>query len=533
MLKVLLKKQITEVFKSYFYDAKKNKMRSKAAIAGWIIFFFLIMVGMLGGIFTFLSLTLCKGLVPAGLGWLYFLVMGGIAILLGAFGSVFNTYSGLYLARDNDLLLSMPIPAGTIIASRLMNVYLMGAMYSAVVFIPALAVYTIVAGAAVLRLACGVIQFLIITVIVLLLSCVLGWVVAKISLRLKNKSLVTVLVSLLFIGGYYFFYFRASDMISDMILNAAVYGEKIKGSAYGLYLFGRIGEGDLAAAAVFAGGTAVISALVWLVLSRSFLNIVTSGGSAEKARYVEKPVKEKSVFGALLGKELGRFVSSSSYMLNCGLGILLIPACGVLLLVKGSVIVGTLDEVFSARTGTAEILICTLLCGLAAMNDMAAPSVSLEGKSLWIPQSLPVFSGMILRAKAAMQLILTAPVMLFAVICAVTITGSSAAVKLLICLMPLIYTGFNAVFGTFLGIRMPILNWTDETAPIKQGAAVMIALFGNWFIIVVFAVLYLWVGYTIGIVAYLAAWTALFALAGVFLLHWLDTCGSRKFAELP
>ena len=197
------------------------------------------------------------------------------------------------------------------------------------------------------------------------------------------------------------------------------------------------------------------------------------------------------MFGALLGKELGRFVSSSSYMLNCGLGILLIPACGVLLLVKGSVIVGTLDEVFSARTGTAEILICTLLCGLAAMNDMAAPSVSLEGKSLWIPQSLPVFSGMILRAKAAMQLILTAPVMLFAVICAVTITGSSAAVKLLICLMPLIYTGFNAVFGTFLGIRMPILNWTDETAPIKQGASVMIALFGNWFIIVVFAILYL------------------------------------------
>ena len=36
-----------------------------------------------------------------------------LAIVLGAFGSVFNTYSSLYLAKDNDLLLSMPIPVRT------------------------------------------------------------------------------------------------------------------------------------------------------------------------------------------------------------------------------------------------------------------------------------------------------------------------------------------------------------------------------------------------------------------------------------
>ena len=31
MLKILLKKQIAEIFRSYFYDAKKNRARSKAA----------------------------------------------------------------------------------------------------------------------------------------------------------------------------------------------------------------------------------------------------------------------------------------------------------------------------------------------------------------------------------------------------------------------------------------------------------------------------------------------------------------------
>lgn len=145
MVKILLKKQLTEIFRSYFYDAKKNKARSKAAITGYIVLFVILMVGILGGMFTFLSVALCKPLSAAGLGWLYFAIMGMLAILLGAFGSVFNTYSGLYLAKDNDLLLSMPIPVGTIMVSRLLGVYLMGLMYSGVVIIPAAAVYLIIA----------------------------------------------------------------------------------------------------------------------------------------------------------------------------------------------------------------------------------------------------------------------------------------------------------------------------------------------------------------------------------------------------
>ena len=134
MVKILLKKQLTEIFRAYFYDAKKNKARSKAAVTGYIVLFVFLMVGILGGMFTFLSVSLCGALTAVGFDWLYFAIMSLLAILLGAFGSVFNTYSGLYLAKDNDLLLSMPIPVGTIMISRLLGVYLMGLMYSGVHF---------------------------------------------------------------------------------------------------------------------------------------------------------------------------------------------------------------------------------------------------------------------------------------------------------------------------------------------------------------------------------------------------------------
>ena len=532
MFKVLLKKQIAEVFKGYFFNAKKNKMRSKWAIAAYFVFFVLIMAGLLGGIFTYLSIMLCDGLAGIGMGWLYFLLLGGIAIMLGSFGSIFNTYAGLYLSKDNDLLLSMPIPVRTIITARLTNVYLMGAMYASVVMLPALIVYWVKAGLTPARLICGIILFLIVTFIVLILSALLGWVVAKISLKLKNKSFVSVLASLVFIGLYYFVYFRANAMLQGIILNADIYGAKIKGAAYSLYLFGRTGEGDMKAAAIWLLITAVLFAAVWFVLTRSFLKIATSSGKTGKVRYVEKTVRQKTIFSALLGKEFGRFTASSNYMLNCGLAVLLIPVSGVAMLVKGRMVFDTLEQVFYKIPGSTAVLICAAFCMLVSMNDMAAPSVSLEGKSIWIPQSLPVSPKTVLRAKASMQLILSGIPILFASICAVVVLRTSVSLKILVCIMPLVYTVFSALFATFISVRMPLLSWTDETAPIKQSGAVTITLLGGWALSAGIGILYMFIGYKIGPVPYLLLWTVLFAAAGCILLHWLDTKGGLAFASL-
>ena len=267
MLKLLIHKQLSEIFRAYLYDAKKNKTRSKGATAAYIVLFVLIMAGMLGGMFTYLSLSICEPLSAAGMDWLYFALMGLIAILLGSFGSVFNTYSGLYLAKDNDLLLSMPIPVGVIMTARLLVVYIMGLLYSGVVIIPAAAVYLIKVSATVGSVIGSFMSVLLISVFVLTLSCILGWVVAKISLKLKNKSVITVFVSIMFLAAYYFVYFKAQSLISELIANAAVYGEKIKGSAYPIYLAGKAGTGDPAALAIVTAVVIALFALMWGILT--------------------------------------------------------------------------------------------------------------------------------------------------------------------------------------------------------------------------------------------------------------------------
>ena len=416
--------------------------------------------------------------------------------------------------------------------ARLLNVYLLGTMYSLTVLLPMLIVYWIYAGPTLPRIVCGIIFIIIVTGTVLLLSCLLGWVVAKISLRLKNKSFITVLISLLFIIGYYVFYFKAQGIISDLMQNALTYGAKIKGAAYVLYLFGRIGEGSWLAALGFLAVLGILAALLWHFMSRSFIGIATSSGAVAKVRYVEKTAKQQSAFRALLGKEIARFTSSANYMLNSGLGMLLIPAAGVAMLLKGGLVWEVLGDVFASRPGSAAVLFCAALCMLTSMNNMTVASVSLEGKSVWIPQSLPVVAKQVLRAKIALQLVLTLPVMLFAAVCVAATSRTSLPQMLLIVLLPLIYTVFSAVWGLVIGLKMPIMNWTTETTPIKQSGAVMIVLFGTWAICVAFAGLYLLAGYRIGAELYLFLCAAVFTAVSLLLLKWLDTKGCRLFENL-
>ena len=531
MLSVLLKKQLTEIFRNYFYNPKTNKARSKAAVAAYIVLFAVLMVVILGGMFTVLSAALCTPLTAAGLDWLYFALMALLATLLGAFGSVFNTYSGLYLAKDNDLLLSMPIPVNTLMASRLLGVYLMGLMYSGVVMLPAVIVYWVATPAPTAAVIGGVLLVFLLSVFVLALSCMLGWLVAKISQKLKNKSFITVVLSLVFFGAYYFFYFKAEDLLQELLRSAAVYGARIKGAAYPLYLLGRVGTGDITAMLTVSAVILALFAALWVLLRRSFIRIATATGQSAKRAYRERAAVRRSVSSALLSKELCRFTASPNYMLNCGLGLLFLPIVGILLLVKAAWV----RDIVTLLEWDADFLTLMLsgaLCSMASMVDITAPSVSLEGKSLWLAQSLPILPWEALRAKLRLQVILAGVPLAFASLCAILALRPGLSGALLLLLLPQVFSVLMAAFGLFLNLKRPNFHWTSEIAPIKQSLSVTAALFGG----LVLAVGLMVAGWLLRNVLspMITAWacTVILAAAAAFLLHWLKTAGAKTFAAL-
>ena len=109
MLKVLLKKQLLESFSFLFFDHKKGKAKSKGEKIGFgfLMVFVCLIMALAIGIYAGLMVSTFKGLK---INWFYYCIMSLVSIILGVFGSVFSTYASLYLPKDTELMLSLPIP---------------------------------------------------------------------------------------------------------------------------------------------------------------------------------------------------------------------------------------------------------------------------------------------------------------------------------------------------------------------------------------------------------------------------------------
>ncbi len=91
--------------------------RSKKKISGGKIFLFVLLgiyiIGCFGVLFGGMFASIADVFAQMGMSWLYFGLMGVLVFALCFVGSVFITQNQLYEAKDNDLLLSMPIPVKT------------------------------------------------------------------------------------------------------------------------------------------------------------------------------------------------------------------------------------------------------------------------------------------------------------------------------------------------------------------------------------------------------------------------------------
>ena len=534
MTRALLKKQLLEVFSWVYRDKKTGKHRSKGKLLAFLLLYGALL-GFLAVAFYQLGKELCPALTAAGLRWLYLALLGLLALTLGVFGSVFNTYAGLYRAKDNDLLLSMPIPPRRILLARLSGVYAMGLMYELIVMIPGILAYLRFGRPGAVGAMVSLLLPLLLSLFVLCLSCVLGWLVAQVSGRLKNRKIITVLLCLAFLAGYYALSGNAYRIMEQIMQAPEQAAKLVKSILYPLYLMGRAGEGHLLSALLFVLLTAAVTALVWLVLERSFLRLVTANPGAARQVYREKRAKLRSPARALLRRELQRFLGSTTYMLNCGLGVILMPVAAVILLLQAENVRGALGQLWQQLPGAEGLLpliAATAVCVISCMNDITAPSVSLEGKQLWQLQVLPVSPMQILMAKAKFQLLMTLPG------AALLLISLSAVLQLplLSALFAALHTAafclMMALLGLCLDLKMPSLNWTSEAVPIKQSIPVIIALLGGWVLAALAASVAGLLQMLLGAIAALALSALLLLGLSALLLFWLRGRGCRIWTEL-
>lgn len=536
MTKILIKKQLAETLSMYTKSkSKKNEgKRSKGNIA-LLVCLYVFCFGMLAVMFTELAGSLCPVYVSIGFDWTFFSYFTIISIVLGLIGGAFTTYSSLYKAKDNEMLLSMPILPSSILAARLVVVWLWSVVYSGLCFVPALVVYQVQRikfgyDFSAYVLICGIILFIIITLVVLVLSCLLGFVIAKLSSRFEGKSYLVVISALLFIGLYYFFYYKATNIMADLVENALLYGEKFEHSP--LYTIGAGGVGDIASLCIFGGISVAAFAIVVWVMSKTFIKMVTVRKGRKKAVLRQVGDECKTVGSALLSKERSRFTTSATYMLNTALGSFFALIAVVAAIIMNGKLYILLTEAASEFRDMMPVIACGICCAVATMNDISAPSVSLEGKSIWILQSLPITPFDALKAKLKLHYIVTeVPIFVLSIV-AWAVLRCQALDLLFIVAIPALFVFVTDALNLFFGIKFANLDWVNEMVPVKQGAAAGISIFANMGIAGILVVFYVLVGMDWNVYLFLCVCMAILAAAGAALYMWIAKKGTKIFANL-
>lgn len=535
MFKTLLKKQFLEINSFYFQDRKTGKRRSKGGMIAFIVLYAWLFI-FLGFTFFGVAAMLGETFFALGMNWLYFAFMGTISVFLGVFGGVFNTFNMLYKAKDNELLLSLPVKPRAILGSRMIAAYAMSLMYEAVAFVPTVIYYWISVKPNAARVVFPLLFVFILGIFVLTLVCVLGYIVAAVSSRLtKKKSFITTLVSLVLFGAYYVVCFKINDLLTVAAANTEKLSAAVKSYAAGLYAFGLAADGSVLWFIAVTAAIIALFAVLYALMSKTFIKIATANRAAKKAVYKEAPVKENNIKQALFKKELKRFLASPTYMLNSALGAPIMIIAGVILLVKSSYLTGTIAEISAEMPQIKAMIpvIFILIVGFCAgTGSITAPSLSLEGKNLWLLQSLPINPADIFNAKQRLHITVIAPPAVFATVCCGIALKLDFTLILYSAIFSVALVQFLSAFGLFLNIKKPNFDWTNETIVVKQSMPVMIALFGGWLLALILFAAYYLLKDLVPAQTYILIAAIVLELAGRYMNRWIATKGVEEFKNM-
>ncbi len=535
MLKTLCRRQWLQMTAFLTTDQRNGKRRSLGSLLLYAILF-LFAFGAMIALFYNVGRLSCRPLLDAGLGWLYFSAIGMTAILLGLIISIFTTYSGIYNAKDNDLLFSLPIPPRHILLTRMAGSYFLGLLFEAMVLVPAYIAYWQTGGVTVTGALFALPLLLLSGLLSLTLGCWLGWVVAAIARHFQRKTLITTVISLFFLAAYFYLYSRGTNALMDgFMVHMEQIGGQIRSSFYPIYQLGLAFEGEPLPMLLFSGVVLLLFFGTYAAMSRSILRIATTQkGGLKRKQYSEQQVASAgSPNGALLRKEFRRLTSSTTYMMNGALGTFMMPVAAVLLLIKADTLqeFATLfpADYLSLGLAAAIALLCTI-------NMVSGSAINMEGKSLWIVRSLPVSGWQILKAKWKLHMIIT---IIPATLCCIAAGIAFRIHPLLVLLIFLFATGFcgfSAALGLAINLLKPNLNWTNETAAVKQNFGSMVCMYAEWFILLLCAgTLYFWYKLMHRLPdtrLFLAIAAACFLLLCAGMLHRLKHKGVQRFEKL-
>ncbi len=535
MMKALLRLRFQALFAGMTQQGrKKGDTRQQKGGKGTVILLavlYLYVAAVLCGAMGFLFWTLAAPYHAMHLDWLYFAIAGTMGLGFSVFGSVFTTQNQLYDAKDNDQLLAMPIAPGKILLSRILPLMVMNLLFAAIVMVPATVVYCIAIRFSLWLVLCQILCLVLVCLLSQAIACILGWGLHLLLSKI-NKSMASILYTVLFLAVYFTVYPKMNEILASMAANGEAIADTLQTWVWPMFAMGKGALGQIGYLLAFAAISCAVFTLVYRLLSATFLKTATSRRSGRKTRLNMAQVKTGTASQAIVRKELRRFWGCPVYLTNMGIGLIMLPGIAVAGIIFRDTLLGELGEALPLLQPYIPLILCALILFCGSMICLSAPSISLEGKNLWILQSSPVSARLILQAKLNFHCLLSVPVAALTGLVLSIVYGCSAAEVVLCTLLGGGAMILNGLLGLLFNLKWPRFDWINEAYPCKQAAPVAISMFALMGLPIILGIGYYAVSAWVSPTAFLGLCAALFTLAIAGLYRLLLTWGVNKWNQL-
>ena len=453
---------------------KGKKQKRSMLLLGLLYFALAIFIAIYSVMFSVVFCMMdATSVIPA-----FFYTITSIVILVT---TVLKTSGLLFNNRDYELLTALPIKTSTLIASRLTAIYLMNFFFGVSIMAPALIPIIFVAKPGALFCVLYLLSMFIVPLFPLAISTFIGIVVSFIASRFRHKSIVTIILSFGALFAVLYFSMTMSNVseealesFSDAFMNLAstFYPPSI------LYNMAFDIEGmNLLYFVLFVLLSVGSMGITIAILAPLYKKIYTAlNARSAKANYVYKTTKTSSPFMAIYKKELRRYFGCTAYVVNTAFSPLM-----VLVLAIATCFLSFDDIMQLLGFAGMDSLVARAIPYIAGLVLCMAPTtasvISLEGKALWITQTLPIPQHINMNAKMLVNITLTAPVALISSVI-FKFTLDLSIIDALVCFIVMIaFILLSTTFALWLNILSPNFSWVNEAAIVKQSMPVFVAMF--------------------------------------------------------
>lgn len=445
-----------------------------------------------------------------------------------------NQAKGIFIGKDYDQLSALPLKKTTIIASKVINLYLVELLYSSIILIPSGVVFTILASNAVFVVT-GLILSIFISAFPLVVAMIFSFITALISERFKYGNFISILFYIIFLGGIFALSFASSSSKSDAdlinvftsISNVALWINPA------LYFVNFSLIENYAFILIFVGINVISMVIVVLVFGLFFDKIheIISSFKADY-KYERKYLKSKKELKSLLELEFKRLISSKMYFINSISGLVMSLIMGVWMSIMFSKYTP-----FGIKPETLELIRSYAFAGSiiivfgVGITNTCAVGISMEGANFWLVKTLPINYKKYMWAKLLLTFILQIPVALI-VSTVMTILIMPDVISIIaIYLIPILYIILTAVVSLLLNLTFHKLKWTSEQEVVKSSSSVVIAMLLGFGIDIVLAGVLIGLGF---VDRYLGVFLSIGSLAIAIVVFYLilSSTFTRKITNI-